>query len=267
MDDLRKDLAPLSDDAWAEIEEEAKRTLVRILAARKLVDFEGPLGWDVSSVGIGRNRPLTAPGDGVEAHLRRTQPMVELRVPFELDLLEMECVGRGAKDAELQPVKDAARRIAMTEDRAIFHGYADAQIEGICEAAAADAVSLSTDYLQYPIAVVTALNTLRNAGVAGPYAIALGPQCYAGLTTTTTAGGYPVLEHVQRLLDGPIVWAPAVDGAAVLSLRGGDFELTVGQDLSIGYLSHTDTTVRLYLQESLTFRVLSPEAAVPLVYT
>jgi uncharacterized linocin/CFP29 family protein len=75
-----------------------------------------------------------------------------------------------------------------------------------------------------------------------------------------------VVEHVRRLLDGPIVWAPAVDGAVVLSLRGGDFELTVGQDLSIGYLEHTATSVRLYLQESFTFRVLEPEAAVPLTY-
>ena len=75
-----------------------------------------------------------------------------------------------------------------------------------------------------------------------------------------------MIEHVRRLLEGPIVWAPGVDGAAVLSVRGGDFELTVGQDFSIGYLDHTPTTVRLYLQESFTFRVLSPEAAVPLTY-
>jgi uncharacterized linocin/CFP29 family protein len=74
------------------------------------------------------------------------------------------------------------------------------------------------------------------------------------------------MEHVRRLLDGPIVWAPAVDGAVVLSVRGGDFELTVGQDFSIGYLEHTASAVRLYLQESFTFRVLAAEAAVPLAY-
>jgi uncharacterized linocin/CFP29 family protein len=74
------------------------------------------------------------------------------------------------------------------------------------------------------------------------------------------------MELVRRLLDGPIVWAPAVDGAVVLSVQGGDFELTVGQDLSIGYASHTETAVRLYLTETMTFRVLRPEAAVALVY-
>ncbi len=75
-----------------------------------------------------------------------------------------------------------------------------------------------------------------------------------------------MIDHVRELLDGPIVWAPAADGAIVLSMRGGDFELTVGQDFSIGYLDHTAQAVRLYLQESFTFRVLSPEAAVPLKY-
>jgi uncharacterized linocin/CFP29 family protein len=57
-----------------------------------------------------------------------------------------------------------------------------------------------------------------------------------------------------------------VDGAVVMSVRGGDFELTVGQDFSIGYLEHDATSVRLCLLESMTFRVLTPEAAVPLAY-
>ena len=100
----------------------------------------------------------------------------------------------------------------------------------------------------------------------GPYAIALGPRCYTGLTRTTTEAGFPVIQHVERLLDGPVIWAPGVDGAVVLSLRGGDFELTVGRDLSVGYRGHTASTVEFYIEESLTFRMLAEEAAVPLVY-
>ena len=110
------------------------------------------------------------------------------------------------------------------------------------------------------------MRLLRSAGVDGPYAIALGPRCYAGLLQATASGGYPILEIVRRAVDGPLVFAPAVDGAIVLSLRGGDFELTVGQDLSIGYASHDARSVQLYLLESMTFRVLSPEAAVAMAY-
>jgi uncharacterized linocin/CFP29 family protein len=266
MNDLLRELAPVSDAAWSEIEQEAKSTLHLMLAARKVVDFSGPLGWDASAVSLGRTRSLSTPvHSGVESRLRRVQPLVELRSPFELSREELEAVGRGARDPDLDPVREAARNIATAEDRAVFHGYSKGEITGIIEAAKDSTLTLSDDYEAYPASVAEAVNKLRTAGVDGPYAIALGPRCYTGLTKTTK-GGYPVIEHVRRLLDGPIVWAPAVDGAVVLTMRGDDFELVVGQDLSIGYLSHTATTVALYLQESFTFRVLSPEAAIPLAY-
>ena len=102
-------------------------------------------------------------------------------------------------------------------------------------------------------------------GVDGPFAVALSERCYTSLTESTQAG-YPVLEHVQRLIDGPLVWAPGLDGAVVLSMRGDDFQLTVGQDFSIGYLDHDAERVRLYIEESFTFWLESPQAAVPLVF-
>jgi len=266
MNDLLRELAPVSDAAWSEIEREAKSTLHLMLAARKVEDFRGPLGWDASAVSLGRTQSLSAPvHSGVESRLRRVQPLVELRTPFELSREELEAVGRGARDPDLDRVRGAARSIATAEDRAVFHGYSNGGIIGIAEAAKDSTLTLSDDYEAYPASVADAVNKLRTAGVDGPYAIALGPRCYTALTKTTK-GGYPVIEHVRRLLDGPIVWAPAVDGAVVLTMRGDDFELVVGQDLSLGYLSHTATTVTLYLQESFTFRVLSPEAAIPLVY-
>ena len=266
MNSLNRELAPISAAAWGEIEAEAKRTLKASLAARKLVDFKGPLGLDVSAVDTGR-RQAVAPlaGMKIEAHLRESQPLVEIRVPFELERAELDALDRGAKDADLDPVIDAAQRIARVEDRAVFHGYAAALIKGICESTPDGPLALSDNYEDYPLAVARALTRLRVAGVDGPYAIALGPQCYTGLTETTK-GGYPVIQHVKRMIDGPIIFAPAVDGAAVLSTRGDDFELTVGQDISIGYLDHDRAKVRLYFQESFTFRVLTPHAAVPLAY-
>jgi uncharacterized linocin/CFP29 family protein len=266
MNGLLRELAPVPAAAWAEIEAEAKRTLTCGLAARTLVDFVGPLGWQTSAVGLGRSERLRAvPGKGVEARLREAQPLVELRVPFELAREELEAIARGAKDADLDPVREAARSAALAEDRVVFHGYREAAIDGIVEASAQSKCSVSEDYGAYLGTIAEALHKLRSAGVGGPYGIALGPRCFTGLSKTMM-GGFPVLEQVRRLIDGPIVSAPALDGAVVLTLRGGDFELTVGQDFSIGYLDHTAGTVRLYLEESMTFRVLAPEAAVPLVY-
>lgn len=267
MNHLFRELAPISAAAWQEMEKEAQRTLKTTLAARKLVDFVGPKGWEASAVGTGRCKPVEPPAHStVETRLRQVLPMVELRVPFEMRRSELDAIDRGAKDPDTDPVIEAARNIAIAEDRAIFHGYPAAGIQGLCQGRDDVAVPLSEDYESYPILVATALNRLREAGVDGPFAVALSERCYTSLTELTQ-GGYPVLEHVQHLIDGPLVWAPGLDGAVVLSMRGDDFQLTVGQDFSIGYLDHDAERVRLYIEESFTFWLQSPQAAVPLVLT
>jgi uncharacterized linocin/CFP29 family protein len=230
------------------------------------VDFSGPLGWTASAVSTGRTQKLTPSlQEGVASRVREVQPLVEIRIPFEVQREELDMIGRGATDADLDAVRHAARAAAIAEDRAIFQGYSAAGIQGIFAASADQQLTIPDAYEGDPEIVAEATPRWRRQGVGGPNGIALGPRCYTGLTRSTSRG-YPIIDHVRELLDGPIVWAPAADGAVVVSLRGGDFELTVGQDFSIGYLDHTGTSVLLYLQESFTFRVLSAEAAVPLTY-
>ena len=267
MNNLRRELAPISDAAWAEIDDEARRVLKLKLAGRKLVDFSGPLGPTAAAVNLGRLEELSGgPVADVEATRRAALQLVQLRVFFDLSRDELDAVERGANDPDLQPLVDAAARIALAEDTAIFHGYAAGGIQGIDKASPHPTLTLSDNFEAYPRSVAEAIRLLRLAGVDGPYAIALGTRCFTGLMQATGDGGYPVMNVVRKLVDGPLVWAPAVNGAVVLSLRGGDFELSVGRDLSIGYDSHSASSVRLYLVETFTFRVLTPEAAVALVY-
>ncbi len=189
--------------------------------------------------------------------------LVELRVPFELDRQAIDDVERGANDSDWQPAKDAARQIAFAEDGAIFEGYTAANIVGIREGTSNPKMVLPADVRQYPDAIAQALSQLRLAGVNGPSAVLLGAEAYTALAETSDRG-YPVLEHVKRLVEDKIIWTPAVEGAFVLTTRGGDFDLHIGQDVSIGYLSHSDSAVRLYLQETFTFLLLTSEAAVAL---
>ncbi len=265
MNHLFHKRAPITPAGWVEIEKEAKRTLRAMLAARRVVDFKGPLGWGASDVELGRADPIDSPPNAkrVQARLRRIQPLVELRIPFDVSRAELDAIDRGARDPDLDSVTAAAREIALAEDRAIFHGYKAAQIVGICEARKSAGVPLGTSHADYPGAVSTALTKLRDEGVEGPFSVVLNEQLYKDLATRTD-GGYPIISHVQRLIDGEIVWAPGIDGGLVISLRGGDFELTVGQDFSIGYLEHNSERVRLYLEESFTFLILTEQAAIPL---
>jgi uncharacterized linocin/CFP29 family protein len=263
MNNLHRELAPISDAAWADIEEEASRTLKRYLAARRVVDVDGPEGVDFSAVGTGHIRPIEAPAAGIRAVQREAKALVELRVPFTLSRQAIDDVERGAMDSDWQPLKDAACKIAFAEDRAVFDGYAAAGIQGVREGASNPAVTLPASVADYPGAVAQAVNLLRLAGVNGPYVLVLGSDPYTAVSGGSD-GGYPVLQHVQNLVDGEVVWAPAIEGGLVLTTRGGDFELDIGQDISIGYLGHSDTTVELYLQESFIFRLLTTEAAVAL---
>ena len=264
MNNLHRELAPISDAAWAQIEEETSRTLKRYLAARRVVDVQGPAGTSLSAVGTGHLRTIAAPSQGIMARQREVKALVELRVPFELNRQTIDDVDRGANDSDWQPAKDAARQIAFAEDGAVFEGYAAAGIVGIRQGTSNPTMTLPADVRQYPDAIAQGLSQLRLVGVNGPYSVLFGAEAYTALAETSDYG-YPVLDHVKRLVKDEIIWAPAIAGAFVLTKRGGDFALHIGQDVSIGYLRHTDTTVSLYLQETLTFLFLTAEAAVALL--
>ena len=263
MNNLHRELAPISDAAWSEIEEETSRTIKRYLAGRRVVDVRGPGGIALSAVGTGHLRNVAAPGDGILARQREVKPLVELRVPLELDRQQIDDVERGADDSDWQPAKDAARLLAFAEDRAIFEGYAAAGIGGIREGTSNPVLTLPPDVRAYPDVVAQALSQLRLEGVNGPYSVLLGADAYTALSESSDHG-YPVMRHIKALVDSEIIWAPAISDAFVLTTRGGDFGLYIGEDVSIGYLGHNDKAVRLYLEETFTFLLLTTEASVAL---
>jgi uncharacterized linocin/CFP29 family protein len=262
---LLRSHAPISDSNWKLLDDEARERLGAALAARKLVDFSGPHGWDYSATNLGRIAPVAAaPCDGVTAVQRRVLPLVEVRAEFEISRAELADDDRGAADAELEPLDLAAHQIAVTENRAVFHGWSEASITGIAEASPHQGLNLGTNPDKYPRPVAGAVELLLHGGVSGPYALALGGEEYQRVSETAEHGGYPLFDHLGKILGGPIVWAPGVEGAIVLSLRGDDFLFESGQDLSIGYLDHDREVVRLYLEQSFSFHVATAEAAVPL---
>jgi len=263
MNHLLRSKAPISDTGWELLDREARERLAPALAARKLVKFSGPLGWEHSATNLGRTTALGSPSDGVTGLQRRVLPLVELRADFELSRAELFDGDRGADDVDLEALDRAAHQIAVAENIAVFHGWDDA-VTGIEEASPHDQVALGDDPLAYPRLVAGAVELLLSNGVAGPYGIALGREPYRRVIESTERGGYLLLDHLRSILEGPIVWAPGVRGSVVASLRGGDFIFETGEDLSIGYQSHDDDTVRLYLEESFSFHVATPEAAVAL---
>jgi uncharacterized linocin/CFP29 family protein len=264
MNHLLREKAPITDAGWQLLDSEARDRMKPALAARKLVDFSGPHGWEHSATNLGRTDPLaTTPVAGVAGLRRRVLPLVELRVDFQLSMAELRAADRGADDIDLGPLDTAAREIATAENIAVFHGWQSA-LSGISESSQEQPIPLGGAADHYTRPVAAAVERLLQNGIAGPYGLALGSEQYRMVIETTEHGGYPLLEHLRKILEGPIVWAPGVKGAIVLSIRGGDFKFDCGQDLSIGYESHDGEVVRLYIEESFSFHVATPEAAVAL---
>ncbi len=264
MNHLLRSYAPISDEGWEQLDQEVQQRLLPGLAARRLVDFSGPHGWEHSAVDLGRIAAVDAPVADLQAGQRRVLGLAELRAPFTVARSELRDLDRGAVDLDFSSVDAAAKRMAEAENTAVFHGWPAAGIVGIADACEQKPVAAGKKYADYPQYVAKAVETLLSVGVSGPYGIALGPDSYTGVVESTEHGGLTVFDHLRELLGGPIVWAPGVVGAVVVSLRGGDFLFESGEDLSVGYEHHDAENVYLYIEESFTFRVATPEAAVVL---
>jgi uncharacterized linocin/CFP29 family protein len=263
---LLRDVAPIPAKAWEVIDTEARQRLTPLLGARRLTDWSGPGGWTTDRLSLGRTSALVdlPPGadvGGVRARRRRVLPFVEVRVPFAVSRDEIDDMQRGATDVDLDDLDRATREAAVTENRAVFHGWPAAGITGMAERSAHPPAELGEDCATYPTTVALAVDRMRLAGVDGPYALALSPDRYTRIIQTTEHGGYLLIDHLTRILRGDVVWAPGIDGAVLVSQRGGDFVLEVGQDWSIGYESHEAERVHLYLEQSFTFLSKEPDAA------
>src|SRR5271154_2298536 len=132
MNHLLRSQAPITGSGWELLDTEARQRLAPALAARRLVDFSGPHGWEHSATNLGRTEPLAAsPHEGVAALRRRVLALAELRADFTVSLQELADLERGAQDVDLASLDDAAHRMAVAENVAVLHGWQDAGITGI----------------------------------------------------------------------------------------------------------------------------------------
>lgn len=261
MDILKRNLAPLSEEAWKEIEDQAKLTIKANLTTRSVTDISGPHGWKLGAVPTGRVQVADKAADGVPWGVREVLPLVETRLPFTLDLKEMDSISRGLKDPDLDALEDAARKVALFEEKAVYYGFKDVKVQGIAEASPHKSLPIPNDASGYSDIIEKGLVAIEEEGIGGPFDLVLGNIPYQ----TVMAGderGYPLKKRIEDIIRGELRWSPAVKGGVLISRRGGDYLLTLGQDFSIGFTSFDSNSVELYFTESMTFQVLEPAAAI-----
>lgn len=264
MDILKRNKAPFSAAVWGALETEAAAVFQKHLTGRKVVDYTGPAGLGFAGVNTGRAVAAKEKLGSVSVAVRENLPVLELKVPFVVKESEIDLILRGAPVFDNTSIVAAAKALCDAENALVFDGYKKEGIEGMVGALTNSAVKVKGDDILPGVA--EAVKELVNAQVDGPYALLIQPQYYGKLFSVAGNAGYPLTKKLSELLKGgEVLPVPSLKkGAMVVSLRGGDYEILGGVDIAMGYNKELADGHELFLFETLTFRVNTPEAAVAL---
>ena len=255
MDILKREIAPISQEAWSEIDDTAREVLSKMLSARKSLKINGPKGWDYSAVPEGRLEELdrASDNDNVGTGSYKVKTLVEARVSFELNKWELDNIQRGAKDIDFDNLESACEDLAMFEENAIYNGYKKGEIEGLVKAAG-HKLKLGKDGNDILQAIGEGKYTLFNSYGDMPFDLIVSAEVYNKLNII--CDGAHLIKVVEDLIGGEVIRSKALKGALLLPHKCEDIEFTIGQDLSIGFEKELDSTVQLFVTESFTLRVL-----------
>ncbi len=259
MDIQKRSLAPLTEEAWTEIEDQAGDIFRTHLTGRKIVDVKGPEGPDTGAVNLGH---LHIPDDQkgpARYGIHQVLPLVEVRTPFKLKIWELDNLSRGNEAPDLEELEKAARETVRFEENVIFNGLEKASIQGIIPAAG-ESVKIPDDVEKLPGMLAEATGVFQSKAIKGPYALVANKELWSKLHAPSR--GYPMSRRITELIQGKIVYSPDIKNSMLVSQRGDDLRLTLGTDLDIGYTAHDGIEVELYFTESFTFQVIDPEAVI-----
>jgi len=255
---LYRDLAPISMEAWAEIDKRAEDVLKSYLSARKVVNVIGPKGLDYNVVSEGRLNKIEEV-KGVYYGIFEVLPLTESRIEFEMERWELDNIARGAKDIDYEPLEKAMKEIALFEDNTIYNGLQKANIKGLNEYQGT-VIPFGKDPTAIMEAITLGIIKLRNYYEASPYSLIVNEEAYKRIISKETA--YPLDKRIETLIDGKIILSKVINGAYLLPYNHSDLELSIGRDFSIGYQAHSNEKIKFFATESFTFRVLNPDLIV-----
>jgi len=260
MDLLKQALAPIPEEAWDEINDRAEEVILSQLTARKILHVNGPHGILKRNATTGRMGVINEAADQkVGSALYTDYPLVETRIKFDLDRWEMDNAARGAKDIELDNLEAAAEKLALYEEDAIYNGNDKAGIKGL-KAIATHQLSLSGDANHDLGALAEGVLKLNDAYAEGPYDLAVGNDVFKFLNQMYQGGH--LLKAVKKIIGGEVVRSQVLSGAVLVPRNHEDLEMTIGQDYSVGYDTHDDKTLTLFIMNAFTFRCLDEDIIV-----
>lgn len=258
---LYREQAPISQATWDEMEEEVRDVFINYLSGRRVFHINGPKGFKYNAISEGRLEEAKDEDD-VYYSTYKVQPLIESRVEFEMTRWELDNILRGAKDIDYDELEEAAKKIALFEEKVIFYGLEEARVRGLLNSSDQEAIKIGNEPSSIMNGITKAMIKLKENYANGPYSLIVGRDVYENIISKETA--YPLDERIESLIGGKIIYNHLLEGAVLVPYNHEDLELTIGQDLSLGYQSHDNKKVRFFLMESFTFRVLDEDIIINL---
>ena len=261
MDALRREAAPLSGRIWKEIDDAVGQAARHVLTARRLATFDGPHGWDqIVASRLGTLTPCHTREGKATVCRPEVVLLAEVRAEFSLPWAAVELFERGAPRLDTSPAEEAAREVALAEDRLALYG----EPMGAGFLTSPESPRVRAGDWKKPgrmIAdILKGVEILDTRGIAGPYEVVLSPARYFEYLQAEGDHGYPAARQLREVVASVHRSLIVHDAGAVFSVRGGDFMLSVGGDLSVGYRLHDRDAVHLVCVETVGAQSVTPHA-------
>lgn len=260
MDLLRRQSAPLSERVWKALDEAVAQAARHVLVGRRVATFDGPKGWDHAATRLGTVTPCETSAGQASVCVPDVILLAEIRANFSVPWTALEAFERGAPVLDTDAAERAARDVALAEDRLVLYGEPTGTGWLTRKESARVQVGDWSKGGRVISDLVKAVETLDGLGIPGPYEAVLASAPYYAYLRAVGEAGYPAARQVKDIVSGVHRSSVVRDAGAVFSTRGGDFAITVGCDLSVGYRADDRDGIHLVCLETVAAQTMTPKA-------
>lgn len=251
MNNLNKNNAPISDKAWEVLNERAKEILLKSISARKIMSIKNV--GDSKSISTGKINIKKI--ENVEYGVYEVLPLIETRFNFTLNRWELDNIDRGDNNIDLANLDEAVLKAAKFEENAIYTGLE--KIEGLINSCDNPTMNMGSTPKEILENISKAMIILKDKYITGQLDLVVTYETWVKLNSIDSH--IPLIRRIKELINGEIIISRFVPNNILIPHKDENFEISVGNDFSIGYQNHTSKEVTLFITESFTFRILDKE--------
>jgi len=256
---LHREDAPFGPALWQKIDDTVVSAAAAQLSARRILKVEGPYGLGVKVLPL-EDGPAN---EDASVTIPKVMPLAMLKTEFTLMVRDVAAFEEQNTPLPLNTIAQAAIELAQKEDDFLFNGVKAMRMGGLLDWASKNSIKRS-DWAKIGSAVgdvIKAVTALDEAGLHGPYALAVPPAWYNMLFRRYEQGFGTELDHLRQIITDGIVKAPALKDGAVVIATGPQFAtIVLGQDMMTTFVGPEPGSYKFIISETLALILRQPKA-------